>query len=199
MLKGTSDKQGNRESSVKADRDDMPEYLKPRKKEGPWRIVAVMWVVTFAGFGFVSLFDSGLMERSSLSGQRLQQDALPPVQAQPEARNPLESLSANSNSLIVRKGEEPPTATPKPEKQTVFTDQNYKPQGAINVVSARNFGEYVPPVPKTQQQKNPKKVVVVGKADPRISDYCPGGEGSMMRRNCKTHIELNKRNQGLSR
>jgi len=40
---------------------------------------------------------------------------------------------------------------------------------------------------------NQKEIVVVGK-EQRISDYCPGGAGSIERRNCKMKVDLSLRN-----
>ncbi|MCW0221432.1 MAG: hypothetical protein OJI67_24115, partial [Prosthecobacter sp.] len=80
------------------------------------------------------------------------------------------------------------TTEPAP-KQTVFNDKNYVPQGATNIVPAtRVIPETTITIPSRQ-----KEIVVVGK-ESRISDFCPGGEGSIERRNCKASVNLNTRN-----
>lgn len=80
-------------------------------------------------------------------------------------------------------------AAEPPPKQTVFNDKNYVPQGATNIVPATR----VIPEPAVTIQPRQKEIVVVGK-DSRISDFCPGGEGSIQRRNCKASVNLNLRN-----
>lgn len=80
------------------------------------------------------------------------------------------------------------TAEPPP-KQTVFNDKNYVPQGATNIVPATRV---VPELTATIPSRK-KEIVVVGKQS-RISDFCPGGEGSITRRNCKANVNLRARN-----
>jgi hypothetical protein len=90
---------------------------------------------------------------------------------------------------------QPQTAQPQagtaepPPKQTVFNDQNYVPQGAANIVPATR----VIPEPAVAIPTRQKEIVVVGK-ERRISEFCPGGEGSITRRNCKSSVNLNLRN-----
>ena len=89
-----------------------------------------------------------------------------------------------------RKRPSPKLATAElPPKQTVFNDKNYVPLGATNIVPAtRVIPEPAVPIPSRE-----KEIVVVGK-ESRISDFCPGGEGSIERRNCKTSVNLSERN-----
>ncbi|MCQ4323019.1 hypothetical protein [Stutzerimonas stutzeri] len=86
--------------------------------------------------------------------------------------------------------DQPQAATAEPQpRQTVFNDNNYVPQGATNIVPAtRVLPEQTVATPSRQ-----KEIVVVGK-ESRISDFCPGGEGSIQRRNCKASVNLNNRN-----
>jgi len=79
--------------------------------------------------------------------------------------------------------------TEPPIKQTVFNDKNYVPLGATNVVPATR----VIPEPTVTVSPRQKEIVVVGK-ESRISDFCPGGEGSIERRNCKAKVNLDYRN-----
>lgn len=76
------------------------------------------------------------------------------------------------------------------DRQTSFSDANYVPQGAINVVPAT-------PVPREAPQAQPRRqeIVVVGKADPKLSDFCPYAKGSVEHRNCKASINLSTRNR----
>ncbi len=76
------------------------------------------------------------------------------------------------------------------ERQTSFSDASYVPQGARNVVPAT-------PLPKEPFKAPAKKqeIVVVGKPDPKFSDYCPFAKGSIEQRNCKARINLDARNR----
>ncbi len=77
------------------------------------------------------------------------------------------------------------------DRQTSFTDANYVPQGARNVVPST-------PIPREEYKPKPKQqeIVIVGKADPRLRDYCPYAKGSVEHRDCKMRMDLNSRNQG---
>lgn len=80
------------------------------------------------------------------------------------------------------------TAEQPPAKQTVYNDNNFVPQGATNIVSARRVNSELTITPSV----NRKEIVVVGKKS-RLSDFCPYREGSIERRNCKANVELNSR------
>lgn len=75
-------------------------------------------------------------------------------------------------------------------RQTSFSDASYVPQGARNVVPAT-------PLPREPAKAPAKKqeIVVVGKAAPKFSDYCPHAEGSIEQRNCRARINLETRNR----
>lgn len=74
----------------------------------------------------------------------------------------------------------------KSAKQTAFNDSNYAPQSAINIIQSPNLYTEEKPAPKTTKQK----IVVVGK-ESRLRDWCPYSEGSIARRNCRMHMDLN--------
>lgn len=80
------------------------------------------------------------------------------------------------------------------ERQTSFSDATYVPQGARNVVPST-------PIPREEYKPKPKQqeIVIVGKADPRLRDYCPYAKGSVEHRNCKMRMDLHGRNQGGNR
>lgn len=203
---------------MKADMDDMPEYLKTRKQESPWRMVAIMGIGTGVVVGGLTLFGGGFIERAKTiaSGEGLRDD-IGLLQPQPqgkkistqkvtyqEERNPLESLKSDNNPLIVTK-KHPETEQPQliewtePEKQTVFNDQNYKPKGAINLVNARAWGT-AEPYEQTRQRQEQQKIVIVGQEQKPGDWVCSfvGGEGSLERRNCKSGVQLHKRNTSYS-
>ena len=72
-------------------------------------------------------------------------------------------------------------------KQNVFNDSNYTPQGAHNVVPA--VSTYQPK--EIQAPRKKQEIVVVGK-ETRIRDFCPFREGSIERRNCKMSVDLSR-------
>lgn len=203
---------------MKADMDDMPEYLKTRKQESPWRMVAIMAIGTGVVVGGLSLFGGGLIDRAKTiaSGEGLRDD-IGLLQPQPkeqkistprvahkEERNPLQSLKSDSNQLIISQSK-PIAEQPqlieweKPEKQTTFNDQNYKPKGAINLVNAREWGT-AEPYEETRKRQKQQEIVVVGQEQKPGDWVCTfvGGEGSIERRNCKSGVQLHKRNTSYS-
>lgn len=76
------------------------------------------------------------------------------------------------------------------DRQNSFSDATYVPQGARNIVPST-------PIPRETYKPKPTKqeIVVVGKADPKLSDWCPYAKGSVEHRNCKASINLNMRNR----
>lgn len=203
---------------MKADMDDMPEYLKTRKQESPWRMVAIMGIGTAIVLGGLRLFGEGFTDRAKtiasgvgvrddiglLQPQQKQQGISAPRAIQQEDRNALESLKSEENRLIISKSKtraEKPQLIEweKPEKQTTFNDQNYKPKGAINLVNAREWGT-AEPYEQTRQRQEQQKIVIVGQEQKPGDWICTfvGGEGSLERRNCKSGVQLHKRNTSYS-
>lgn len=83
---------------------------------------------------------------------------------------------------------EQPTGSDSPEvKQTVFNDQNYTPRGADNVLSLG--GSYQP----IEQEKPAGKVRVTVIKETKDQTCWPLKEGSIERRNCKSHVGFNYR------
>lgn len=126
---------------MKADRDDMPEYLKPRKKEGPWKMLAIMSASGLVIWGLASVFGKHVegqqpQGRLTITGD---EERRPSYQARtPETSNQYryqqQPQRANDDVLIIDRGA---GATPEttPERQTAFHSQNYTPKGAANVVN----------------------------------------------------------------
>ncbi|MDH1729862.1 hypothetical protein N5F00_10215 [Pseudomonas chengduensis] len=198
---------------MKADMDDMPEYLKTRKQESPWRMVAVMAIGTGVVVGGLSLFGGGFIDRAKtiasgdglrddiglLQPQPKQQESARPqgAVARRETYTPTQTFRTDEPLIIERGGVYDPEPT-QPERQTVFNDQNYRPQGAANVVS------FNAPVitSETRQATAPKQqeIVIVGQEQKPGDWVCTfmGNEGSLERRNCKSSMQLYKRNQSYS-
>ena len=74
-------------------------------------------------------------------------------------------------------------------QQTVFTDPNYVPKAAANVVVPSERASIV------KKPSRQEVGIVAGiKEAPRVSDHCwPYKQGSIERRNCKMATELNRR------
>lgn len=198
---------------MRAEKEDMPEYLKTRKQESPWRMVAIVAIGTGVVVGGLSLFGGGFVENAKtiasgvglkediglLQPQPKQQGISTPRATQQEDRNPLESLNNDNNPLIVSKHKPQALEEKAPERVTVFNDQNYKPKGAINLVNAREWGT-AEPYEQTRQRQEQQKIVIVGQEQKPGDWICTfvGGEGSLERRNCKSGVQLHKRNTSYS-
>ena len=199
---------------MKADMDDMPEYLKTRKKDSPWRMVAIMAIGTGVVVGGLSLFGGGFIESAKkiasgdglrddiglLQPQPKQQESARPqgAVARRETYTPPQTFRTDEPLVIERAGAYEPEHT-QPEKKTVFNDQNYKPRGAINLVNAREWGA-AEPYEETRKRQEQQKIIVVGQEQKPGDWVCTfmGGEGSLERRNCKSRMQLHKRNTSYS-
>ncbi|MEQ6326708.1 hypothetical protein VLF92_00045 [Pseudomonas chengduensis] len=198
---------------MKADMDDMPEYLKTRKQENPFRMVAIMAIGTGVVVGGLGLFGSGFIERAKTiaSGDGLRDD-IGLLQPQPKQQESARAQGAvarretytppqtfrTEEPLVIESGGAYEPEPTQPERRTVFNDQNYKPQGAANVVSFN-----APVITSEAQQVTAparQEIVIVGQEQKPGDWVCTfiGGEGSLERRNCKSSMQLHKRNQSYS-
>ena len=197
---------------MKANMEDMPEYLKTRKQESPWRMVAIMAIGTGIVLGGLSLFGSGFIDRAKTiaSGEGLRDDIglLQPQPKQQEIARPQGEVARRETytppqkfrpeePLVIERGGAYDLEPTQPEKQTVFNDQNYRPQGAVNVVSFN-----APAIASEQQATAPKQqgIVIVGTEQKPGDWVCTfmGNEGSLERRDCKSSMQMHNRNKSYT-
>ena len=183
---------------MKAEWNDAPDYVRRRPRKG-----AVAWLIlgligTAIMLAALQMVSSAFLKGTAqgIADKRIQPKPAPVAEitrAEPVATKDWDRVVEE----VAAKGETPQPQTPQPQagtaepppKQTVFNDKNYVPQGATNIVPAtRVIPELTATIPS-----RPKEIVVVGK-ESRLSDFCPGGEGSIQRRNCKASFNLNIRN-----
>ncbi|MCW8155984.1 hypothetical protein D7243_07265 [Stutzerimonas stutzeri] len=183
---------------MKAEWNDAPDYVRRRPRKG-----AVAWLIP--GLIGTAIMLAGLQMASSsflkgtaqgIADKRVQPKPAPVAEirrAEPTATKDwdrvVEEVAARGATPQPQSAQPQASTAVSPPKQTVFNDKNYVPQGATNIVPATR----VIPEPTITIPSRQKEIVVVGK-ESRISDFCPGGEGSIERRNCKSSINLNSRN-----
>lgn len=183
---------------MKAEWNDAPDYVRRRPRKG-----AVAWLIpgligTAIMLAALQMVSSAFLKGTvqGIADKRIQPNPAPIAEitrAEPAAAKDWDRVVEE----VAARGATPQPQTPQPQaataepppKQTVFNDKNYVPQGATNIVPAtRVMPEQIVTSPSRQKQ-----IVVVGK-ESRISDFCPGREGSIERRNCKASVNLNIRN-----
>lgn len=189
--------------------EDMQEHLKSKKQEGPWRLIAMMGVGTAIVWGAITLFGKGFIDNANSikEGQGLRPDIGLGRTAPKGEGESTESVRQEHyyqprrvqgvDEVVIRdnNGSEE-GGTPDQRKQTTFNDRNYKPKGAVNVVSfnQEEFEHSTRVAPIQKQQK----IVVIGKQN-RTEDWVcsySGGEGSIGKRDCKARFQLENRNNG---
>jgi len=183
---------------MKAEWNDAPDYLRRRPRKG-----AVAWLIPGLIGTAIMLAALQMASSSFLKGTA---QGIADKRIQPKPASVAEITRAEPTPTkdwervveeVAARGATPQSQTAQPTaataepppKQTVFNDKNYVPQGATNIVPATR----VIPEPTVTIPSHQKEIVVVGK-ESRISDLCPGGEGSIQRRNCKASVNLNIRN-----
>lgn len=183
---------------MKADWNDAPDYITrhPRKSRRLAKLIPglIGTVITLAVLQMAgSAFLQGTAQR--IAEKRIQPQPTPVAEitrAEPAATKDwgrvVEEVAARGATPQPQSAQPQAVTVEPPPKQTVFNDKNYVPQGATNIVPATRV---VPELTATIPSRK-KEIVVVGKQS-RISDFCPGGEGSIMRRNCKMKVNLNTR------
>jgi hypothetical protein len=182
---------------MKAEWNDAPDYIRRRPRKG-----AVAWLIpgligTAIMLAALQMVSSSFLKGTAqgIADKRIQPKPAPVAEitrAEPVTKDwdrVVEEVAARG-ATPQPQALQPQAATAEPPpKQTVFNDKNYVPQGAANIVPATR----VPPEQTVTITPRQKEIVVVGK-ESRISDFCPGGEGSIQRRNCKASVNLNARN-----
>lgn len=183
---------------MKAEWNDAPDYIRRRPRKG-----AVAWLIpgligTAIMLAALQMVSSTFLKGTAqgIADKRIQPKPAPVAEirrAEPAATKDWDRVVEE----VAARGATPQPQTPQPQaatvepphKQTVFNDKNYVPQGATNIIPATR----VIPEPTVMIPARQKGIVVVGK-ESRISDFCPGGEGSIERRNCRASVNLSTRN-----
>lgn len=177
---------------MKAEWNDAPDYIRRRPRKG-----AVAWLIpgligTVIMLAALQMVSSAFLKGTAqgIADKRVQPKPAPVAEIRrAEATVPKDWDRVVEEVAARGATPQPQAATAEPPpKQTVFNDKNYVPQGATNIVPATR----VIPEPTVTIPPPQKEIVVVGK-ESRISDFCPGGEGSIQRRNCKMKVNLNYR------
>jgi len=204
---------------MKAEREDMPEYLR-KKKKGPWRALAIIGVGTAITAGVIialgkpividvaklkesirvngkPLFEAQEDEYSvraekfltDTEEEKLKQRMLIDEYRQEQYRKEIDRQMEEQARLEQQKRQ---AAEQSKEKQTVFNDRNYVPRGADNV---NQFSQQRP-----QQEKESVVRVTVVKEETRLRDYCDNAAriGSIEHRECKKRADLAERNRSYS-
>lgn len=192
---------------MRADQDDIPEHIRTRKKESPWRFVAILGIGSAIFWGLVTLFakpvviDIAQIKKGiHVSGtpwfnQEQAKPAEPTQYYQPPAQ-PKPTRATVQRELTPEEIEWFDEASKNAERkiQTSFNDQNYQPRGAVNSIP--------PPAVRydstneTSKPRAKKEIVVVGKEERPEDWICSysGKEGSIKRRECKMRYQLQNRN-----
>ncbi|SDF74558.1 hypothetical protein [Phytopseudomonas seleniipraecipitans] len=144
---------------MRADKDDIPDYLRPSKKQGPWRMLAILGVGSAIFWGLVTVFTKPIVIDVAQLKQAIRFGGEPIFNQQPvqPQQPPAEALQGNDQDWI-RSNEAQQTiqanreleewsrqrAQETYERQTVFNDNNYAPKQPVNTYKAA-------PAPAAQQ------------------------------------------------
>ncbi|WP_061237384.1 hypothetical protein [Ectopseudomonas composti] len=181
---------------MKAERDDAPEWLTSRPSKGSnLKVVLAGTIGTVVTLGALTLAGQAFMQNTvknlaANSQQPKPKQAAEITRAEPAPRNDWDRIveeQARRDAMSTQQPEQPIGSDSPAVKQTVFNDQNYTPRGADNVLSLRDT--YQPAEP----EKPAGKVRVTVIKETKDQTCWPLKEGSIERRNCKSHVGLNYR------
>lgn len=144
---------------MRIDKDDVPDYLRPRKKQGPWRTLAMLGVGSAIFWGLVTVFAKPIVIDVAQLKQAIRFGGEPLFSQQPaqSQQPPAEALQGNDQDWI-RSSQAQQTiqasreleewsrqrAQETHERQTSFNDNNYTPKQPVNTYKAA-------PAPAVQQ------------------------------------------------
>lgn len=181
---------------MKADRNDAPEWLtsRPRKRSNLGVVLAGV-IGTVVTLGALNMAGQAFLQTTvkNLAENRQQPKSTPVAEisrAEPAPRNDWDKIveeQARRDAMSTQQPEQPTGSASPAVKQTVFNDQNYTPRGADNMLSLREA--YQPAEP----EKPAGKVRVTVIKETKDQTCWPLKEGSIERRNCKSHVGLNYR------
>lgn len=188
---------------MKAEWNDAPDYIRRRPRKG-----ALAWLIpgligTAIMLAALQMASSAFLKGTaqSIADRRVQPKPAPVAEitrAEPVATKDwdrvVEEAAARGTKPQLQNTQFQTETAQSPEasaaKQTVFTDSNYTPRGADNVLS---FGESPQPIEHTKPAGN-KEVIVVGDRPSMKDRACwPHKEGSLESRNCRSRVGLNFR------
>ena len=162
--------------------------FRPARRRSNWGsfvVPALLGIGVTAGIGALAFNDAPRLLQ--VPAQKTTLQAAPPQPRAPHIQpRPLDERPRN----MAPAAQPFPRVEPPREaiQQTVFTDRNYTPKAAANVV--RSERAYV----ASEQPKKEVGIVSGIREAPRISDRCSfWKKGSVERRNCTMAVELNSR------
>lgn len=184
---------------MKADRDDAPDWLtsRPRKRDNLGVVLAGV-IGTVVTLGALNMAGQAFLQNNvqKLVDKRQQPKPAPVAEitrSEPVPRKDWERIveqQARRDAMSQESPEQLSSSESAAIKQTVFNDQNYTPRGADNVLSLRE--SYQPVEPGKPAEK--VRVTVIEQTPSMKDRACwPHKEGSIERRNCKSHVGLNYR------
>ena len=155
---------------MKADREDIPEYLRERRKEGPWRALTIIGVgslifcVLVAVFAKPIVIDVAQLKQSIRFGgepifsQQPANPQQPPAEAlQGKDQDWIRSSQAQQTIQANRELEEwsRQRAQETQERQTSFSDSNYKPRPIANTYPAAKYQQLAAATPEPSKKAKP--------------------------------------------
>lgn len=181
---------------MKADRNDASEWLTSRpRKSGNLGVVLAGVAGIVVTFGALTLAGQAFMQTTvkNLAENRQQQKPKPVAEitrAEPTTRNDWDKIveeQARRDAMSTQQPEQPTGSYSPATKQNIFNDHNYTPRGADNVLSLRETYQH------DEQEKTAGKVRVTVIKETKDQTCWPLKEGSIERRNCKSHVGLGRR------
>lgn len=158
---------------MRADKDDVPDYLKTRKKQGPWRTLAILGVGSAIFWGLVTVFAKPIVIDVAQLKQAIRFGGEPIFSQQPAQpqQPPADALQGNDQDWI-RSSQAQQTiqanreleewsrqrAQETQERQTSFNDSNYKPKPIANTYAASTYQTQPVSQPQRQQRKQVREV-----------------------------------------
>jgi len=185
---------------MKAEWNDAPDYIRRRPRKG-----AVAWLIpgligTAIMLAALQMVSSAFLKGTAqgIADKRIQPKPAPVAEikrAEPKATKDWDRVveeAAARGAMPHPQSAQPQAASAETptSKQIEFTDANYLPRGAHNVLSFKE-----PPQPVQLPSPAAKKeIIIVGQKPSMKERACwPHKEGSLARRNCRSNVGLNYR------
>lgn len=138
---------------MKAEKDDMPEYLRSPRKPAPWTLLIIVGIAAATAWTVgMQLKNPIHMAKPSFNQEQKKAEIVRYRPAPPPAPEPIKANAQRRLSTAEIEWFEQAAREGEQRRQTSFNDQNYQPRGAVNSIPPPQRIAYTQPERASKRQ-----------------------------------------------